>query len=819
MQTLRDVVHASPDAIIGTDETSHVISWNAAAADIFGYTAEEMIGQPIDKIVPPDQVASRIAISNAIDAGQVIRDVEMRVSRADGQIADLSITVAPMIDANGLIVGSSSIVRDNTEHRQVLEALRDAEQRYRTMIDHSPAVTYTEDARTGIVYASPQVFELSGYTQEEISSRKNFWFDTVHPDDLERVAAVAAEADESLEPYAVDMRVFRKDGRMIWLHNRGVLHRDHDGNEKYWQGFLLDITDQKLADARLRETERMLRSLVEQSPGVLYRTPPDTLERVTYLSPQFETMTGWSVQEVIAANEDWLKNGIHPDDQELVRSAYRCAAASAQPFHIEYRMRTRTGDDLWVHDEAHLVCDEAGMPLFWHGLIIDIGTRKSLENELRHQAFHDALTGLPNRLLLVERAERAIAQSQRGGAAAAVLFLDLDNFKVVNDSLGHGHGDAVLCEVARRLMTVIREADTISRFGGDEFAILLTDIIDPETAIATAERVRAAVEPPIDHLQRQINLTTSIGIAVLDGSIVEPDDLIRRADVAMYRAKVAGKNRIAVFDADLHQVALHRLETETDLRAAVANHQFELHYQPKVSLATGVITGFEALVRWNHPSRGQVSPMEFIPMAEESGLIGPLGNWILDTACRQAVAWPRVSEHAEPLTVSVNLSPRQFQQADLVQQVETTLNASGLPPECLVIEITETAVMEDIDVTIARLRALKELGVKIAIDDFGTGYSSLAYLKRFPVDVLKIDRSFVTGLGITPVDTAIVSATITLAHTLGIIVVAEGVETPEQRDRLIALSCDRAQGYLFSAPIRAGSTLDLIRHGVEPEHF
>ena len=429
---------------------------------------------------------------------------------------------------------------------------------------------------------------------------------------------------------------------------------------------------------------------------------------------------------------------------------------------------------------------------------------------MRHQAFHDALTNLPNRLLLVDRAERAMAQVHRGGPPVAILFLDLDNFKVVNDSLGHGHGDAVLCEVARRLTTVVRDTDTISRFGGDEFAVLLTQIRDTADAIIIAERIRAVLEPPISHLGRQINLTTSIGIAMVDRSVGEPDDLLRRADVAMYRAKAQGRNRIAIFDAILHQVATHRLETETDLRQAIVNEQFELHYQPKISLDNGEITGFEALVRWNHPVRGQVPPAEFIPLAEESALIVPLGRWVLDTACRQAVEWARNRPGLEPLTMSVNLSPLQFQQADLVTQVEQTLRATGLAPACLTIEITETAVMEDIDVTVNRLHALKALGVKIAIDDFGTGYSSLAYLKRFPVDVLKIDQSFVSGLGITPVDTAIVSATITLAHTLGITVVAEGVETSDQRDRLLALACDRAQGYYFSKPIPAGDATALI---------
>ena len=419
---------------------------------------------------------------------------------------------------------------------------------------------------------------------------------------------------------------------------------------------------------------------------------------------------------------------------------------------------------------------------------------------------HDGLTDLPNRALFMDRLAHALERSVRGVGPVAVLFLDLDNFKYVNDSLGHGAGDRLLVEVAGRLRSCVRSTDTVARFGGDEFTVLLEDAGDEapeEVARSMAENLGA----PFALGGQEVFVGASVGIALAGTPSDRPEDLIRRADLAMYAAKRKGKAKYEVFDPSMDAVAHSRLKLENDLRRALGDptREFEVYYQPKVELASDALAGFEALVRWKHPERGLVSPVEFIPVAEETGLVLPIGRRVLEESCRQAKAWQdRRRERpagAQPLTISVNLSARQFQRQNLAQEVDRVLDRSGLPPSSLELEITETVIMDDTPSTTKALQVLKSLGVRLSIDDFGTGYSSLSYLKHLPVDCLKIDRSFVWGLGQDPEGTAIVSAIVNLARDLGIEVVAEGVESAPQLEMLRALGCNLAQGFYFSEPL------------------
>lgn len=436
--------------------------------------------------------------------------------------------------------------------------------------------------------------------------------------------------------------------------------------------------------------------------------------------------------------------------------------------------------------------------------------RALLERRLAHQAYHDALTGLPNRVAFVASLDRAIARTSGRREAPAVLFLDLDGFKHVNDSLGHAAGDQLLVVVAERLRACLRPEDIVARLGGDEFTILLTDPVDLHGAVRVAERVTAALTAPIVLDGRAVTVTTSIGIVLGTVDYHRGDDLLRDADVAMYQAKHGGKARYAVFEVGMNAGALGRLELESDLRRAVAGDEFVVHYQPKVTLATGRIAGVEALVRWQHPQRGLLFPADFIPLAEETGLIVPLGRWVLAESCRQVRAWQEATPAAPPLGLCVNLSARQFRHPDLVEDVAQALLASGLAPGSLTLEITESLLMAEAETAYTTLRALKNLGLGLAIDDFGTGYSSLAYLKRFPVDLLKIDKAFVAGLGHDPADTGIVRAVLALAATLELEVVAEGVETKEQCAELRALGCVLGQGYHFAKPQDAAAMAALL---------
>jgi diguanylate cyclase (GGDEF)-like protein len=432
---------------------------------------------------------------------------------------------------------------------------------------------------------------------------------------------------------------------------------------------------------------------------------------------------------------------------------------------------------------------------------------------LTRQAFQDALTGLPNRGLFMDRLAHALARTERRPQHVAVLFLDIDRFKVINDSLGHGVGDQVLGELSRRLTECVRPEDTIARLGGDEFAILLEDLDDAAGATAVAERVGKALEAPFLLEGREVVVTMSVGVALTTRRPIAPEELLRDADLAMYRAKGKGKNRYEVFDTDTGAPAIHRLDLELDLRSAVARDEFRLHYQPVVQLETGRVTEFEALVRWQHKDRGLLNPEAFIGLTEETGLIIPLGEWVLTEACRQARLWQEQRPSDPPLTIGVNLSARQLQDPDLIGLVSRVLADSELDPRSLKLEITESVVMQDAPATLATLHTLRELGIRLAIDDFGTGYSSLGYLKRFPIDSLKIDRSFVEGIVTDAEDAAIVQAVISVARSLGLSVTAEGIENEAQLRRLKELGCDRGQGFYFGQPLAADIVFEsLDRH-------
>jgi diguanylate cyclase (GGDEF)-like protein/PAS domain S-box-containing protein len=486
----------------------------------------------------------------------------------------------------------------------------------------------------------------------------------------------------------------------------------------------------------------------------------------------------------------------------------------------EVRYVLRQGREVWAHLGMSAVRDAQGRTLHVIFQIQDITDRKRAEEQLLHDAFHDALTGLPNRALFMDHVKMAIQRSRRlGGRLFAALFLDLDRFKIINDSLGHMVGDQLLVGLARRLEACLRPGDTVARLGGDEFVILLEELTAADDAIDVARRVQEAVTQPYQIGGHEVFTTASIGIALSSTGYERAEEILRDADTAMYRAKMLGKKRHVVFDKAMHDRAMQLLQLETDLRRAIDREEFFLEYQPIVSLETGLVASFEALVRWQHPERGLVSPGEFIPVAEETGLIIPLGQWVLRESCSQMRRW-ELSGILDPrVTMSVNLSSRQFSQTDLTEQVAGALRESGLAPDRLKLEITESMVVENIETAIGMLNQLRALGVEISIDDFGTGYSSLSYLHRFPINTLKIDRSFVMRMTDNTENAEIVRTIVTLARSLQMDVVAEGVETDEQLGQLRALECDYGQGYLFSKPLKADRALEVLRDGQYASHL
>jgi diguanylate cyclase (GGDEF)-like protein/PAS domain S-box-containing protein len=520
-------------------------------------------------------------------------------------------------------------------------------------------------------------------------------------------------------------------------------------------------------------------------------------------------IVGYEDRELLSSN---IRDITHREDLvSLDEQIQRLADGTISSHQTEVRYAHKHGKEVWSHLGMSLVRDGQAKPLHLIFQIQDITDRKRAEEQLLHDAFHDALTGLPNRALFMDHVKMAIQRSRRSGDRLfAALFLDLDRFKIINDSLGHMVGDQLLVGIAHRLEACLRPGDTVARLGGDEFTILLEDLAETDDALDVARRVQEAVSQPFNIGGHEVFTTASIGIALSTTGYERAEDLLRDADTAMYRAKMMGKKRHVVFDKAMHDRAMELLQIETDLRRAITRKEFFLNYQPIISLTTGKVSSFEALVRWRHPERGLVMPSDFIPVAEETGLIIPLGQWVLNEACRQMREWQKIYRIDKGVTISVNLSSRQFSQSDLIDQISAALRESGLRPANLKLEITESMVMENFDTAIDMLTQLRGLGVGLSIDDFGTGYSSLSYLHRFPIDTLKIDRSFVTQMTDNTENAEIVRTIVTLARSLSMDVIAEGVESREQLRRLRDLGCDYGQGYLFSKAVGESQALEIL---------
>jgi diguanylate cyclase (GGDEF)-like protein/PAS domain S-box-containing protein len=583
----------------------------------------------------------------------------------------------------------------------------------------------------------------------------------------------------------------------------GTSHRLTTQNRRLVQQAL---NEQLLMDD-LRWSQQRYRSLVQNSADVNMIVGPDGIVR--YESPAVEQVLGFRAEDRIGHSVFEL---VHPDDrdhgQQLLNEILHSPGAQATG-----ELRVRHADGSWRSIEAtgkNLIDDPAVA-----GLVInyrDVTTRKTLEDELRHQAFHDSLTGLANRALFTDRLSHAMSRTRHDRQPLAVLFVDLDDFKNINDTLGHGEGDQLLLAVAERFRGALRAGDTIARMGGDEFAVLLEDPPDASTPNLVAERLLSTLQAPFARHGKELFVHASIGVANWTSSAQTPEELLRNADVSMYMAKSNGKNRIEAFEASMHAAVMARLAIRGDLELALKRDEFFLLYQPVVRLDSREVVGVEALLRWNHPERGIVGPVEFIPIAEESGIIVPIGRWVLEQSCRQALAWDRLSPERR-MTMNVNVSGRQIAERHFVDEVRGVLADTGLAPDRLVLELTESVLMHDTEATLATLVDLKGLGVRLAIDDFGTGYSSLSYLHRFPIDVLKIDRSFVASMFNGPDETALLQSILRLSETLHLETVAEGIEDARQLAELQSSGATTGQGYLFARPLTPEAISGLLASG------
>jgi diguanylate cyclase (GGDEF)-like protein/PAS domain S-box-containing protein len=673
------------------------------------------------------------------------------------------------------------------------------------------------------LFTGPGLEELLGGPIPEHANPTDAWHAAVHPDDWESYLAGGA-AIEDAGVVTMEYRLIGRDAKTRWVLDRMWLRDQLDDGRVLVDGVITDVTElhersdeltdalsavqrvnRQLEWARRREAEATasLEAAVAASPSAMILL--DLEGRVQLWNPAAERMFGWTPSEVIGEVAPHIPVDRRKAFFELVE---RAKQGEQLLDHEEVRIN-RDGQRCFVSLSTAVVFGPGGEVTGFLGMLTDITARKDMENRLRNLAHRDPLTGLANRFLVSERIDAAMARRDEEHAVS-LLLLDLDGFKAVNDSFGHALGDELLLGVAGRLMTCLRSNDLAARLGGDEFAVLL-ETVDPQEAVRVGERILEAIAAPFALSRAEIVVTASIGVVHADGDRTT-QDLLRDADVAMYMAKGEGKNRLVEFHPSMQQRVATRLQLESELRAAVSAEQFELHYQPLVNLDTRCIVGVEALLRWRHPERGLLAPGEFVGVAEETGLIVPIGRWVLETAIAQAARW-QPADPGQLLSVGVNLSPRQLYDDEFFATALAALKRAGLPPAALTIEITENLLLGDSSLAEERLAELRAQGIRIAVDDFGTGYSSLAYLRRFPVDVLKIDRSFVSPLSGDPRPSALVSSIIELAKALDMDTVAEGVETPDQAAVLNSLGCHVAQGFYFAKPKPAAVIERLLLSG------
>ncbi len=716
-------------------------------------------------------------------------------------------------ESAGSPAGAAALRRDSDRMISAigrLAEIQSASESFDSLASTLPGVVYqrlvSPEGDIRYTYISEGVREYFGLSPEQVLENSEVMFSTYTPEYRENFRKKLVEAGKQLKTWDVEASIVGPDGRTRYTHAIARPSAQPDGSV-LWTGVILDATRIKEAEGALAAAEAKTRTAIIESLSQGF---------IMFGADGVLVMANTHVGEMLPGMANATAPGVSYSDIVRCEVAQHCDPAfDTEVFEAkvaERLMLSAEGKGVFeckLFSGTHILVNEHKTENGDTVIIYtDISQLKQREEEIAHLAYHDVLTGLPNRVLLHKRMEEALAAAEREGKSAALVYLDLDRFKSVNDTLGHPAGDALLVAVGEKLKQNIRERDTAARLGGDEFAVLLTDIPEPDVVPKLARRLLEAISQPIDYNGQQIFSTVSIGIAFSGSDGSDPDQLARCADLALYKAKADGRATFRFFEAEMNARAQERRNLEIDLRRALADEDLQIHYQPLVDAFTDEIVGFEALVRWTHPVRGEVTPVEFIPLAEETGVIVKLGEYVLRKACVDAAGWP------EPVRVAVNLSPAQFQNHDFADLVKLILEETGLEAGRLELEITESLLLRDTASNLATLRELKTLGVRISMDDFGTGYSSLANLLSFPFDKIKIDRSFVSGLEGSPDSAAIIRAVLSLGKSLGMTTTAEGVETRDQLAYLRSEGCIEVQGFFYSKPTAAENVANMLEKGV-----
>ena len=773
----------------------------------FGLSADAVVGH-LHSEVAPHAAAKWSAIHRLALDGDVTRCEDERFVRADGSVLWLRWECRPCKVVDGRVETVAIFAEDVTQFKRDQDNLRTAEERWRYAIDSSELGLWDWHVPSNTVFFSNQWKAMLGHEPAEIGNGLSEWESRVHPDDMPDVLADLRRMLEGRTPnYSNEHRVRCKDGGYKWILDRGkVIDRDEDGNPVRVIGTHTDLT---VVRERAAEQQLQANLFMHSLEGIMIC---DAATHIVAVNQAFTDITGYAQAEVMGKKPSVISSGRH--DAAFYRQLWQQVRTEGR-WQGEIWNRRKDGQLFleWLTINVDRAPD--GDVRHYYAIFSDITQRKATEQRLQHLTHHDALTDLPNRLLLRDRLQLALAEAQRHRTPLAVLYVDLDRFRNVNESLGHNVGDTLLVEVTHRLLQAVDDGVTVSRNGGDEFTVLLPEA-DADDAAHTAQKLLDALSRPISLNGQQLVMPASIGIATFPADGQDVDALLQASDLAMYRAKQAGGNAFRFHSAALQQQVTALLQTENALHRALRDGEFHLCYQPQLAMSSGELVGCEALLRWHDPVVGMRSPDEFVPVAEESGLILPLGAWVMKTAAAQCKAWRDAG--LGQMTVAVNVSAVQFRQERFAEQVAQVLAESGLPAHALEIELTESAVADDPERAIALIQSLHDLGVRLSIDDFGTGYSSLSHLKRFSIDKLKIDQSFVRDLMTDSDSASIVQAVISMSADLGLTSIAEGVETPEQAAWLRQRGCDAAQGYLYAKPMDAEAFGRWVARRGQPEH-
>ncbi len=798
----RNLFENANDIIYVHDLDGNYLSMNKAAENVFGYKRDEALKLNMSKIVAPEQLdLARAKLDEKLGGGPAQTAYEIDCIKKDGNRITLEVN-STIIAKDGKPVAVQGIARNITERKFAEDIVRESETQYRDLFENANDLIYTHDLKGNFTSLNRAGERITGYSRDEAITMNIT--EVVAPESLAAARAMTARKLAKDAPTTYEINVIAKDGRRVLLElSTRLIYQK--GAPIGVQGVGRDITERRRADEALKESEHRYRQLGEGISHQVWTAEPDG--KLDYVNARTLDYFDRTSDEMIG--EGWQMM-IHPDDLGECLDRWRRSIKTGEYYETDFRLRRHNGEYRWFAARATAGRDSEDNIVKWFGTNTDIDEQRQSEAKLNYYAKHDPLTDLPNRVEFMIHLQAAIERANEHDLTKfAVLFLDLDRFKIINDSLGHVVGDKLLKQIAARLCTYVRPGDVVARLGGDEFTILLNRTGGVSDVEQVADRLQRNISKPFVIDGYEVFTSASIGIIVSDDIMRQPEDFLRDADAAMYRAKETGKARYEIFDREMLARNMNLLQIETDLRHAVDENQFEVLYQPIVELEDGVVREFEALLRWRHPKRGLISPDEFVHIAEETGLIIPIGKWILGESCRQLAIWQKRSR--SQLAVSVNLSAKQLMHPSLLEVLRNILDETGLKTSQLRLEVTESTVMEYHDRALSVLQELSSMGLSLATDDFGTGYSSLSYLQTFPFERLKIDRSFIEQMMENERSRVIVKTILMLGENLGIQVVAEGIEREGQLSVLRELGCRYGQGYLFSPPVPAPQARRQIR--------